>query len=333
MRSALFAFTAAFGLLTGAGLAAADCVGANLFDTMPAAQMQDLQARAGMSPFANGNFWRATKDGQEIHLIGTYHMDDARHAATMARLEPVLDGVKTVMVEAGPDEMAALKQRIGKDPDLMVNTNGPSLPESLTPALWDKLSDAVRARGVPPFMAAKMKPWYLTMILSIPPCALENMGQDNGLDAQIIAAAQARALPIQALEPYDTVFSIFGSLTEAEQISMITQALALEDRSEDMSVTMAEAYFSEDSRLIWEFTRDQTAALPGYTPKRVEAEFAKMEEAMMKARNRAWIPVLTTAAAEGPVLAGFGALHLSGDQGVLALLQAEGYTLERLAFQ
>lgn len=333
MRSALFAFSAAFGLLTGAGLAAAECVGANLFDTMPAAQMQDLQARAGAAPFANGNFWRATKDGQEIHLIGTYHMDDARHAATMARLEPVLDAAKSVLVEAGPDEMAALKQRLAKDPDLMVNTTGASLPESLPAEQWDKLSAAMEDRGVPPFMAAKMKPWYLTMILSIPPCALEHLGEDNGLDAQIIAAAQARALPIRALEPYDTVFSIFGGLSEAEQMSMITQALALEDQSEDMSVTMAEAYFSEDSRLIWEFTRDQTAALPGYSAEKVQAEFAAMEEAMMKARNRAWIPVLTAAAAEGPVLAGFGALHLSGDQGVLALLQAEGYTLERLAFQ
>jgi len=33
------------------------------------------------------------------------------------------------------------------------------------------------------------------------------------------------------------------------------------------------------------------------------------------------------------VLAAFGALHLSGDQGVLALLQAEGFTLERLPFR
>jgi uncharacterized protein YbaP (TraB family) len=58
-----------------------------------------------------------------------------------------------------------------------------------------------------------------------------------------------------------------------------------------------------------------------------------MEDALMVQRNQAWIPVLTRAAADGPVLAAFGALHLSGDQGVLALLQAEGFTLERLPFR
>ena len=55
--------------------------------------------------------------------------------------------------------------------------------------------------------------------------------------------------------------------------------------------------------------------------------------ALMVQRNQDWIPVLTRAAADGPVLAAFGALHLSGDQGVLALLQAEGFTLERLPFR
>ncbi len=333
MRCALFALIAAFSFVAGTTFSAANCVGANLFETMPSAQMQNLQSRAEAVPFASGNYWRATKDGQEIYLIGTYHMDDPRHAATMARLAPVLDKVKAVLVEAGPDEMAALKQRMGQDPDLIVNSSGPDLPETLTPAMWDKLSAALRARGVPSFMAAKMKPWYLTMILSIPPCALETIGDDNGLDARIIAEAQARALPVRALEPYDTVFSIFGGLSKEEQMSMVSQALALEDQSEDMSVTMAEAYFAEASRLIWEFSRDQTAALPGYTAEKVEAEFAAMEEVMMKARNRAWIPVLLAAAADGPVLAGFGALHLSGDEGVLALMQAEGFVLERLAMQ
>jgi uncharacterized protein YbaP (TraB family) len=76
--------------------------------------------------------------------------------------------------------------------------------------------------------------------------------------------------------------------------------------------------------------RDESRSLPGYTPERIDAEFARMEELLMAARNRAWIPVLTDAAAAGPVFAAFGALHLSGEDGVLNLLQAEGFTLEEL---
>jgi uncharacterized protein len=40
--------------------------------------------------------------------------------------------------------------------------------------------------------------------------------------------------------------------------------------------------------------------------------------------------VLEGAAADGPAFAAFGALHLSGDEGVLNLLAGQGWTVERL---
>jgi uncharacterized protein YbaP (TraB family) len=260
-------------------------------------------------------------------------MDDSRHEATMVALSPALDAARVVLVEAGPEEIAALQSRLARDPALMVQTKGPTLPERLSPELWDKLAQAVRARGVPPFMAAKLQPWYLSMILSIPPCALEAMGEDRGLDARVIEAAEARGLPVRALEPYDTVFSVFDKMSDADQLSMITSSLALEDRSEDMSSTLIDSYFDEEARVIWEFSRAVALTIEGYSAERVEREFALMEAALMVQRNQDWIPVLTRAAADGPVLAAFGALHLSGDQGVLALLQAEGFTLKRLPFR
>jgi uncharacterized protein YbaP (TraB family) len=119
-------------------------------------------------------------------------------------------------------------------------------------------------------------------------------------------------------------------MTTEEVIAMIDSTLALEDRAEDYAATLADSYFAGESRLIWEFLRDESHALPGYTPERIDAEFARMEELLMSARNRAWIPVLTEAASQGPVFAAFGALHLSGNEGVLALLQNEGFEIEPL---
>jgi uncharacterized protein YbaP (TraB family) len=215
----------------------------------------------------------------------------------------------------------------------MVNTTGPTMPEVLAPDDWEKLQSAMAERGVPGFMAAKLKPWYLTMMLSIPACAMAEMGEGSGLDGALMDAAAARDLPISALEPYDTVFGIFGAMSEEDQISMITQALALDDQSADMSVTLADSYFQEEGRLIWELTLSEAKKLPGQDPEQLDAEFAAMEQALMISRNRAWIPVITEAAENGPVLVGFGALHLSGEAGVLNLLAQRGYTLERLAFR
>ena len=320
------------GLLAVSAPAFAECQGKNLIAALSPAAQTALRAKADESAFAVGNYWQATKADETITLIGTYHLDDPRHAKTMVRLAPVLATARTLLVEAGPAEEESLKQRIADDPSLIVNTKGPTLPEVLPKTEWEKLADAAADRGVPAFMLAKFRPWYVSILLSMPPCSLDE-ATPHGLDAQLIAAAQAQNLPVKALEPYDTLFGIFDKMTHAEQLDMITTALAFEGASADLAVTMADSYFSEEGRLIWEFNRLQALQLPGYSVERVDREFASMEQSMMIDRNRAWIPVIETAARKGPLLVAFGALHLSGDQGVLNLLQADGYQIRRLSLQ
>ena len=312
----------------------AECRGADLMAALPAAEFAPIRAAADAVPFAVGNAWRATRGDDEVILVGTLHLDDARFAPVMTALTPHLARSKLLLVEAGPKEQAELKARLAKDPALLVNTDGPTLPELLPEAQWQALSAALSARGVPGFMAAKFRPWYIAVLLSIPPCAM-TAGLPNGLDQRLIEAADDLGLPVAALEPYDTAFKLFQDGTLAEQVTMLTGAIAAEAQSEDMSATMIASYFAEDVRLSWEFTKVWTRSLPGYDPATAEAEFALMEGKLMNARNLAWIPVIEAAAenTDGPVFVAFGALHLAGDQGVLALLQQAGFKVERIAFQ
>ncbi len=312
---------------------AAQCVGENLIAALPAAEQDALRAAAESVPHANGNFWRAKRGDEVITLIGTYHFDDPRHAASLAALQPVLKSAKTLLVEAGPAEEAAIKARLAAEPTLMIDSSGPTLPELLGPQDWALLSEALRARGIPPFMAAKFRPWYISVVLAVPPCDMARAENAKGLDKLLIEDATRDAVPIQALEPYDTVFQIFDQMSKADQMSMVTSALATESRSADFAITLADSYFAEEGRLIWEFMRYETLQLPGYTVERTNAELATMEQAMMINRNRKWIPVIEAAAMRGPVLVAFGALHLSGDAGVLSLLEREGFTVERMPLQ
>ena len=130
--------------LLGLGLPVqAECLGQNLIATLPEAERTALYAQSHAVPFAQGNLWRATKAGQVITLVGTYHMDDPRHDATMQQLDPVLQAATAVLVEAGPEEMAALKARFAAEPALMVVTDGPTLPEDLPTEVWQRLSASV----------------------------------------------------------------------------------------------------------------------------------------------------------------------------------------------
>ena len=312
--------------------AQAECTGTNLIAALPPAEQTALRAAARSVPYPDGNFWRASRGTQTVHLIGTYHLDDPRHAATMTRLASVIAETATLLVEAGPAEEAALAERVAREPGVMMITDGPTIPELLSEPDWQALSTAMRDRGIPPFMVAKMRPWYLSMLLGIPACDMEKIAEHGGLDALIMAAAKQRGIPVKALEPYDTVFGLFDDMPEADQLAMVRTSLQLEPEAEDMSVTLADTYFAEESRLIWDFMRFSLDALPGADPARTKADMALMEIALMTTRNQNWIPVIEAYAAKGPLLVAFGALHLSGDDGVLTLLAARGFELERLPF-
>ncbi len=310
---------------------AAECYGLNILDTMPAAERQGVLQAADAVPYPRGNFWTATKGEARLTVIGTYHLDDPRHEATMQHLGPMVADAAALLVEGGPEEEKALMDHMARDPSVMTITEGPTLLERLPPETWKQLSAAMSERMIPPFMTAKFQPWYITVLLSLPPCAMESIADPKGLDGLLIDAALAAKVPVKALEPYDTVFKMFGAFTADEQLAMIDQSLAFEPMIEDFSVTLADAYFDGESRLLWELMRHESYRMPGYTREQVDAELARMEDLMMVERNRAWIPVIEEAAAQSPLVVAFGALHLSGEDGVLNLLAKNGWTIEPLA--
>lgn len=326
----LRALLLAAALLAAPAAAQTRCTGENLLDTIPAPDRAALAEAAAQVPHPQGLLWRATKDGRTLHLVGTYHLNDPRHDATFSRIEPLLDSARTILVEAGPEEEKALMSALARDPGLMVITEGPTLREALPQEEWDLLADAMRDRGLPPFMVSKFQPWYVSMLLALPACEGAMQAEKGGLDGMVIDHATERGIPLRALESHETVFRLFQSMTFEDQLGMIRSSLALEPISNDYAITLADSYFAEDIRIIWELTRHLSLKAPGADPAKVAHDFALMEQTLMTDRNRAWIPVLEEAASQGPAVAAFGALHLPGETGVLHLLEQAGWTVERL---
>lgn len=314
--------------------ALARCEGRNLLDALPPAERAEIETAIDAVPFGRGNRWVARRGDSVIHIVGTYHLDDPRHDPVARRLAPLVPGMTTVLVEAGPEEEARLKADMARDASLMFVTDGPTLPERLSEDDWQLLSSAMQARGIPAFLVSKMQPWYVSMLLGIPSCAMQEMtaGTVKGLDGRIIDMAASAGVPIRALEPHDTIFRLFAQMDDTEELEMLRVTLALDAQAEDYARTLADTYFAENVRAAWELGKRAVRSVTGDPRERVEEDFARMEEILMNRRNRAWIDVIETAASEGPTLAAFGALHLSGDQGVLNLLALRGWQIERVPF-
>lgn len=326
-------FLTVFSLVVGLALSVhAECRGANLFSDLSESRRESLQAVSDAQPFSNGNFWRATRGEQSLIIVGTYHLDDPRHEPAITALTPLLAKSALLLVEGGPGEEAALIRAMAEDPSLTMIVSGPTLIDRLPPDTWKRLAVALKARGIPGVMAAKLQPWYATIILAIAPCALESGQMPAGLDKQLMDRAQQAGIPIRALEPYDTLFSIFDDLDERQELDMIEASLAMEGQSESLASTLADLYFAGSNRLMWELMRELGQDVPGADRAEVDADMALMEERLMTRRNRNWIPVIDKAAIQGPVMVAFGALHLSGQEGVLNLLAQDGWEITPLDF-
>ncbi|MBM3606095.1 MAG: TraB/GumN family protein [Alphaproteobacteria bacterium] len=322
-----------------AGAQSPICEGRNLFDTMSAEQAAVIEAAVEGVPFRRGLLFEATRGDQRITLAGTYHFDDPRHQQMVERLRPLIAEAATLFVEAGPDEEARLTRALTEDPTLMVDPTGPTLPERLSDEEWQALAAAMSDRGTPAILASRMRPWYVSMMLGISPCMIRTMaeqgGQVAGLDHLLTAEALEAEVPVRALEPWDTVFTLFADLTPQQEIDMIRASLPAASHADDYAVTLTDAYFAEDVWKIWEFGRFDAYANSGLPRDEVDQQMELAQGRLMDDRNRAWIAPLTAGAAEAAaegkaVVAAFGALHLPGEAGVLNLLKNEGFQITRL---
>ena len=327
---------AALFALSGHGAMAA-CTGQNLFDTMPAERAAAIEAASRDVPFRQGLLYQAVRDDQRITLVGTYHFGDARHQPMIERVRPLIDEAHALYVEAAPAEEARLTKALTEDPTLMVDPDGPTLPERLSPDEWDALSQAMSDRGTPGVITARMRPWYVALMLGVSPCMVRTMaeqgGESGGLDHLLVAEAQDAGTPVRSLEPWDTIFGLFEGLTPEQELDMIRASLPAASYADDYAVTLTDAYFDGDVWKIWEFGRFDAYANSGLSREEVDRQMDLAQTRLMDDRNRAWIAPLLEGAVEAGdegIVAAFGALHLPGEAGVLSLLQDEGFTITRL---
>ena len=330
MRQAILALALIWSALPA--LAAPFCTGEDLRASLSPRDVQALEGAAEAAPYARGNHWIATRGDRVVHVIGTMHLDDPRWPGVMDVLSPVVAGADLLLVEMTLEEQAAMQDALRRDPARAFITEGPTLPEMLSDGDWTRLSAAMAERGVPGVIASRMQPWLQALTLGLPACALRNPAlAEAGLDKRLIDVAAGAGVPVAGLETCDDLHALLTAGSMVEQLDLLMASLPMADRSDDQFATTAAIYFEENAGLAWEFARLQAMRGLDLPAERIEAVLADFEDRLLVQRNRAWMDTILTAPGDRIAVA-VGALHLMGENGVLNLLDAAGYRLERAAF-
>ncbi|MCC1493946.1 TraB/GumN family protein [Cognatishimia sp. F0-27] len=329
---AMAALALALALLLPAPLLAL-CGGEDLRPTLTGPERAELADALDGRRFPEGNHWRATRGESVIHLIGTMHIDDPRFEPVITRLSPLIRSAGTVLLEMTDVEEQRLQAMMARNPALLV-LEDTSLPALLNEEEWRTLSATLASRGIPGFMAAKFRPWYISILLAMPSCMALDGGMPQGLDGQIEDIAREAGVPVAPLEAFDAAISVFAEIPLDRQLDILRSSLAPPEDQDDLFTTLAAAYFEERHAETWAVPDVLAGRFTALDAAQTEALFADFSDRLLVQRNRAWIDVILDAAGTGdaPLVVAFGAAHLSGADGVLALLEDQGFTMDRLPF-
>ena len=329
----VLAFFTFFHLVTPVRAEAPACVGTDL-----AVMLQErhperyaaARAEADATKNGQGLLWRVEKDGvAPSHLFGTMHVTDARAHTLGAAAENAFEQSGTLIIESAeilsPEKTAlALMMR----PDLTMFTDGTTLDALVDDADRAIVETALSERGIPVAAVRMMKPWMLSSVLAAPACeiARKESGIDI-LDIELANRAVAAGKSIAGLETVVEQLEAMASLPMDKHIEGLVETVRIGDRVTDVFETMVAHYVRGDIAMIMPLLK---AALEDDAVEAATGSYAAFEQEMIVNRNIRMAERVTTHLDEGAAFVAVGALHLPGDEGLVALLRDRGYTVTRI---
>jgi uncharacterized protein YbaP (TraB family) len=259
-------------------------------------------------------YWSLTRDGEAAgYLLGTIHSEDPRVLDFSEAFIAQLDGNRYFAMEMVPDLPTLTRLT-----EYMHYQDGSTLESRIGAERYAAVRQALGAYRVPPDWIARMKVWAAMMTLSVPP-------PETGLfmDFSLSLRAAGAGLKVVGLETLEEQLSFLEQMPMEQQLALLDQALQDSGRVGEVHRQMVDSYLANDLAALQEQTEAQLTQLPP------EAAAYFLEQGIA-ARNQRMLQALLPRLAEGRVFVAVGALHLPGEQGLLALLRGAGYELAPL---
>ncbi len=306
-----------------------ECGGENLFASMerdnPALAVS-LRKEASEAVNGKGLLWRVENaDGEPSWLFGTMHMTDPRVVSLPKRASEAFDAARLVVIETTDIlDQAKMTAAMMKRPELMMFTGEDTLSSLIPPDDLAEVSEALSDRGIPLSSVEKMKPWIISALVALPACEMaRKTAGANVLDEQLAADALAAGKELAGLETAESQLEAMASLPMSLHVAGLVETLKLGDKIDDVMETMIQLYLEGETGLFWPFFG---AVLPETEDD--EGLYAAFQETMVSTRNRGMADRALPMIAEGGAFIAVGALHLPGEEGLIALLEAEGLAVE-----
>jgi len=248
-----------------------------------------------------------------IHLVGTVHLLQnsealpANIAKAYADSEQLLLEIDTNAMDPLTTQQMMLSLGLQADEE--------TLADKLDATIYSKLKAAAQNAGIDIMMLDHMRPWLAALTLE--DMMLMKMGLDPqaGVEMQLTKKAAQDHKSITGLETMEEQLNFFAGLDEKSEMDFLISTLdELKDLKSEMNELMNAWRQGDENKLV----RLMQNEIKGHE---------KFFNLLLTDRNKRWIgvlkPLLDTS--DENILVAVGALHLVGNDGLVALLRKAGY--------
>ena len=258
----------------------------------------------------NGLLWKIAKPGTEpSYLFGTIHLNDERVKNLAPPIKTAFENSKSFTMEMITDTNS-----LAVTSKVMFLDEGLSLKRITGEKLYQETIRVLLKRGMTTENLDRIKPWVIVMMLNTPKAK-----SGLFLDMDLYLKAFTARKPTYGLETMAEQLAPFDNMLLKDQVALLKDSLKANDQQEVQLEEITQAYLERNlTKLLTIADSYQTQAGAAYDELMVQLigdRNLRMQQRMQKRLS------------EGNAFIAVGALHLPGENGLIKLLQKQGYSV------
>ncbi len=305
-------------IVPGIGMLRAALLLVAAFWSLPAAP--EVAATSPARPdgrFTQGLLWRISKPGiAPSHVFGTIHVADPRVLDVPDPVDRALSLSRRFYMEnvLGEREAARFYEAAQFE-------DGRRLEPLIGPEAYADVVSMLRERQIAEEVAARLKPWAALVNFTVTP---QGYGRTT-LDQKLLEVARARRLRILGLEGIEEQISVFDRIPLDTQVALLKHTLANRDYFIAMVEPAIQAWKKRDLGGIHAINDTIAARFP-----EMAGHYGILFKEVIDNRSIVMAHRLFMPLREGAAFIAIGANHLYGSRGILALIEEQGYEVDRM---
>lgn len=267
--------------------------------------------------------------GKASYVFGTFHIASTQFVDKVAGIRQAMDETSQVYGEIEWDNMTNPDSLMAMQASMML-PEGQTLKQLLKPETYRKLDKTITSlmgvglsNPVVEQQMGRLRPAVLTTQLQMLMYMKNHMGEfdpTSTIDQYFQTQAKNNGEPVGGLETLSFQASLMYGGDLKRQAVQLECLLDNADYYTQLMERMGKAYYAQDTKTLYDIMDEKLSATCDATPEE-KAE-------LIDKRNARWAEALPAIMAQRPTLFVVGAGHLPGQNGLVALLQKKGYTVE-----